>query len=56
MSNYKKLIAAAVGFGVLVAKDYFGITIGQGTVDQFMELAVAALTLIFVERLPNETK
>jgi hypothetical protein len=55
MSNYRKLVAAAVGIVLMLAQRLWGIDL-LGTDSLWIELIVGVGTLIGVERLPNTPK
>lgn len=54
MSKYRKLIAAAVGLGVMVLTDVFGFSAMAGMEETVVGLVVAVATSLGVWAIPNE--
>ena len=55
MSNYRKLIAAAVGITLLLVQRIWGLNL-LGSDAMWIDLIIGIATLVGVERLPNTPK
>ena len=56
MARYRKLIALIVGFVVLIAADKFNMAHLIGAEKEIVDAIVMLLTLVGVERVPNESQ
>lgn len=53
LAEYKKLIAAAVGIGVILLRQYTGIDLA-GISPVLVDGMLSLITLVFVERVANK--